>query len=59
MNGVVTTFLTRDFPQTPRLLEWDKAIHDITDGVSYFKCAEHDESDMDQEGIYYSHKKIL
>ena len=31
MNGVVTTFLTRDFPQTPRLLECDKAIHDITD----------------------------
>ena len=25
--------------------------------VSYFKCAEDDESDMDQEGIYYSHKK--
>ena len=25
--------------------------------VSYFVCAEDDESDMDQEGIYYSHKK--
>ena len=24
--------------------------------VSYFECAEDDESDMDQEGIYYSHK---